>query len=52
MEHAIIIGGGGTGAALAYDSALRGFEVTLFEKGELLSGVTGRHHGLLHRGAR
>jgi glycerol-3-phosphate dehydrogenase len=24
----------------------------LFEKGELLSGATGRHHGLLHSGAR
>ena len=48
MEHVIIIGGGGTGAALAHDLALRGFQVTLFEKGELLSGATGRHHGLLH----
>ena len=52
MEHIIIIGGGGTGAALAHDLALRGFSVTLFEKGELLSGATGRHHGLLHSGAR
>jgi glycerol-3-phosphate dehydrogenase len=52
MEHIIIIGGGGTGAALAHDLALRGFRVTLFEKGELLSGATGRHHGLLHSGAR
>ena len=52
MEHIIIIGGGGTGAALAHDLALRGFKVTLFEKGELLSGATGRHHGLLHSGAR
>ena len=52
MERVIIIGGGGTGAALAHDLALRGFKVTLFEKGELLSGATGRHHGLLHSGAR
>ncbi|MFC1884381.1 FAD-dependent oxidoreductase [Thermodesulfobacteriota bacterium] len=52
MEHIIIIGGGGTGAALAHDLTLRGFDVTLFEKGELLSGTTGRHHGLLHSGAR
>ena len=52
MEHVIIIGGGGTGAALAHDLALRGFKVSLFEKGELLSGTTGRHHGLLHSGAR
>lgn len=47
-----IIGGGGTGAALAYDLALRGFDVTLVEKGELTSGTTGRHHGQLHCGAR
>jgi len=52
MEHIIIIGGGGTGAALAHDLVLRGFRVSLFEKGELLSGTTGRHHGLLHSGAR
>ena len=52
MEKIIIIGGGGTGAALAHDLALRGFRVSLFEKGSLLSGTTGRHHGLLHSGAR
>ena len=52
MEHIIIIGGGGTGAALAHDLTLRGFKVSLFERGELLSGATGRHHGLLHSGAR
>jgi len=47
-----IIGGGGTGAALAYDLAQRGLDVTLLEKGELTSGTTGRHHGQLHCGAR
>ncbi|MBN2874301.1 MAG: FAD-dependent oxidoreductase [Spirochaetales bacterium] len=47
-----VIGGGGSGAALAYDLSLRGFLVTLFEKGELTSGTTGRHHGQLHSGAR
>jgi glycerol-3-phosphate dehydrogenase len=52
MEHIVIIGGGGTGAALAHDLTLRGFEVSLYECGELLSGTTGRHHGLLHSGAR
>ena len=50
--HILIIGGGGTGAALAHDLVLRGFTVSLCEKGELLSGTTGRHHGLLHSGAR
>jgi glycerol-3-phosphate dehydrogenase len=50
--HALIIGGGGTGAALAHDLALRGLDVTLVERGEVTSGTTGRHHGLLHSGAR
>lgn len=48
----VIIGGGGTGAALAHDLALRGLAVTLLERGELTSGTTGRHHGLLHSGGR
>ena len=52
MEHIVIIGGGGTGAALAHDLTLRGFNVSLFERGDFLSGATGRHHGLLHSGAR
>jgi len=52
MEHIIIIGGGGTGAALAHDLTLRGFKVSLFERGEFFSGTTDRHHGLLHSGAR
>src|SRR5436309_5641804 len=48
----LIVGGGGTGAALAHDLALRGLRVTLVERGEFTSGTTGRHHGLLHSGAR
>ena len=51
LEHILIIGGG-VGGALAHDLTLRGFRVTLVEKGELLSGTTGRHHGLLHSGGR
>jgi glycerol-3-phosphate dehydrogenase len=50
--HALIIGGGGTGAALAHDLTLRGLSVTLVERGELTSGTTGRHHGMLHSGGR
>ena len=50
--HVLVIGGGGTGGALAHDLALRGVRVTLVERGELTSGTTGRHHGLLHSGAR
>jgi glycerol-3-phosphate dehydrogenase len=50
--HVAIVGGGGTGGALAHDLILRGFRVTLVERGEVTSGTTGRHHGLLHSGAR
>jgi glycerol-3-phosphate dehydrogenase len=48
----VIVGGGGTGGALAHDLVLRGLQITLVERGELTSGTTGRHHGLLHSGAR
>jgi len=51
-HHVLIVGGGGTGGALAHDLTLRGVHVTLVERGELTSGTTGRHHGLLHSGAR
>jgi glycerol-3-phosphate dehydrogenase len=50
--HILIVGGGGTGGALAHDLALRGLRVTLVERGELTCGTTGRHHGMLHSGAR
>jgi glycerol-3-phosphate dehydrogenase len=50
--HVLIVGGGGTGGALAHDLALRGLRVTLVERGNVTSGTTGRHHGLLHSGAR
>ena len=48
----LIVGGGATGAGLAHDLALRGLRVTLIDRGEVTSGTTGRHHGLLHSGAR
>jgi len=51
MERIVIIGGG-IGGAIAHDLALRGFPVVVLEKGELCCGSTGRHHGLLHSGAR
>jgi glycerol-3-phosphate dehydrogenase len=50
--HVVVIGGGGTGAAIIHDLVLRGFAATLLERGELTSGTTGRHHGQLHSGAR
>jgi glycerol-3-phosphate dehydrogenase len=48
----IVIGGGGTGAAILHDLTQRGFHAVLLERGELTSGTTGRHHGQLHSGAR
>jgi glycerol-3-phosphate dehydrogenase len=50
--HAIIIGAGFTGVATAHDLALRGFDVTVVERGEIASGTSGRTHGLLHSGGR
>lgn len=50
--YIIVIGGGGTGAAVIHDLTQRGFKATLLERGELTSGTTGRHHGLLHSGGR
>ena len=50
--HAIIIGAGFTGCALAHDLALRGLSVTVVERGEIASGTSGRTHGLLHSGGR
>jgi len=50
--HAIVIGAGFTGCAIAYDLALRGFDVSVVERGEISSGTSGRTHGLLHSGGR
>ena len=50
--YAILIGAGFTGCATAHDLALRGFKVTVLERGEIASGTSGRTHGLLHSGGR
>jgi glycerol-3-phosphate dehydrogenase len=50
--HAIVIGAGFTGCAVAHDLALRGFSVTVLERGDIASGTSGRTHGLLHSGGR
>jgi glycerol-3-phosphate dehydrogenase len=50
--HALVIGAGFTGCATAHDLALRGFDVTIVERGEIASGTSGRTHGLLHSGGR
>jgi glycerol-3-phosphate dehydrogenase len=52
QPHVIIIGAGFTGCATAHDLALRGFKVTVVERGEIASGTSGRTHGLLHSGGR
>lgn len=49
---AIVIGAGFTGVATAHDLALRGFDVTVVERGPLANGTSGRTHGLLHSGGR
>jgi glycerol-3-phosphate dehydrogenase len=48
----LVIGGGATGAAAAYDLARRGVRVLLVEQNDLSTGTSGRYHGLLHSGAR
>lgn len=50
--HLIIIGGGFTGCAIALDAGLRGFRVTVLERGEIASATSGRTHGMMHSGAR
>lgn len=50
--HAIVIGAGFTGVATAHDLALRGFDVTVVERGPIVAGTSGRTHGLLHSGGR
>lgn len=48
----LVIGGGATGAGVAWDAALRGLDVMLVERGDLATGTSGRFHGLLHSGGR
>lgn len=53
-EHTdvIVIGGGCTGAGVAWDLALRGLKPILVEQEDLAHGATGHFHGLLHSGGR
>src|SRR5918997_999416 len=48
----LVIGGGATGACVAWDAALRGFDVVLVDRADLAEGTSGRFHGLLHSGGR
>ena len=40
------------GAGVAWDAALRGFDVVLVDRADLAEGTSGRFHGLLHSGGR
>lgn len=48
----IVIGGGVTGLAVTYDLALRNLKPLLLERNDIMSGTSGKYHGLLHSGAR
>ncbi len=48
----IIIGGGITGATLAYEAGLRGMKVALFEKGDYCSATSSATSKLIHGGLR
>src|SRR5205807_10385142 len=48
----LVVGGGATGAGVAWDAALRGFKVILADRLDLAEGTSGRFHGLVHSGGR
>ncbi|WP_019555020.1 anaerobic glycerol-3-phosphate dehydrogenase subunit GlpA [Propionispira raffinosivorans] len=54
MEKAtvVVIGGGATGVGILRDLAMRGVDVLLLEKLDMVNGTSSRYHGLLHSGAR
>lgn len=47
-----IIGGGATGAAIAWDAALRGYKVALIEKGDFAQATSGASSKMIHGGLR
>ncbi len=47
-----VVGGGIVGAAIARDSAMRGFRTALLEKGDFASGTSGKTSRLVHGGLR
>jgi glycerol-3-phosphate dehydrogenase len=48
----VVIGGGITGAGVAFDAATRGFSVALVEKADYASGTSSRSSKLVHGGLR
>src|SRR5918997_6769159 len=52
QTEVLVVGGGATGAGIAWDAALRGYDVILVDRADLAEGTSGRFHGLLHSGGR
>ncbi|WP_337860411.1 FAD-dependent oxidoreductase [Ferroplasma sp.] len=52
MEKIGVIGAGITGLFSALNLALDGYDVTLFDRDYILSGTSGKFHGMLHSGSR
>src|ERR1700753_352096 len=48
----LVIGGGATGTGVAWDAALRGYDIVLVDRHDLAEGTSGRFHGMLHSGGR
>jgi glycerol-3-phosphate dehydrogenase len=48
----VVIGGGITGAGVAFDAATRGYSVALLEKADFASGTSSRSSKLVHGGLR
>ncbi len=48
----LVIGGGITGAGIAWDAAMRGFSTALIDKGDFGSGTSSRSSRLIHGGLR
>ena len=48
----LIVGGGATGAAIAWDAALRGYTVALIEKGDFAQATSGASSKMIHGGLR
>ena len=43
-----VVGGGAVGVTAAHDLAARGVDVTLFERGEVAGGASGRAAGIIY----
>jgi glycerol-3-phosphate dehydrogenase len=48
----VVVGGGITGAGVAFDAATRGYSVALLERGDYASGTSSRSSKLVHGGLR